>query len=128
MQRGIRPRAGPPALNGPTWRRIKAPDAGYKARYIGSLVADFHRNLLKGGIFIYPATAKTPRGKLRLLYEAFPLAFLVENAGGAATDGKTRILDLHAETLHDRVPLVIGSVEMVEEATALMSVDPPFEG
>ncbi len=86
------------------------------ARYIGSLVADFHRNLLKGGIYLYPATAKAPKGKLRLLYEANPLAFLVEQAGGMATDGTTRILELKPTELHQRCPLYIGSSNMVEAA------------
>ncbi|MCA9490050.1 MAG: hypothetical protein KC621_09005, partial [Myxococcales bacterium] len=87
---------------------------------------DFHRNLLKGGVFLYPATAKNPEGKLRLMYEAFPLAFIAEMAGGAATDGRTRILERMPEALHDRVPLVIGSKDLVEEATALMAKDEPF--
>lgn len=99
---------------------------GFSARYIGSLVADFHRNLLKGGVFVYPATAKEPNGKLRLLYEAFPLAYLVERAGGSATDGRGRILDRLPTTLHERTPLVIGSTELVDELTATMSLDPPF--
>ena len=86
------------------------------ARYIGSLVADFHRNLLKGGIYLYPATAKAPKGKLRLLYEANPLAFLAEQAGGLATDGERRILDIVPTELHQRCPLFIGSKAMVEEA------------
>ncbi|MBP7408836.1 MAG: class 1 fructose-bisphosphatase [Flavobacteriales bacterium] len=86
------------------------------ARYIGSLVADFHRNLLKGGIYLYPATAKSPKGKLRLLYEANPLAMIVEQAGGVATDGSTRILDLKPTELHQRCPLYIGSKGMVEKA------------
>jgi fructose-1,6-bisphosphatase I len=78
------------------------------SRYIGSLVADFHRNLVKGGIFLYPGDSKNPRGKLRLLYECAPMAFLAEQAGGAATDGRRRILDLVPTALHERVPLVIG--------------------
>lgn len=86
------------------------------ARYIGSLVADVHRNLLKGGIYLYPGTAKAPKGKLRLLYEANPLAFIVEQAGGTATDGATRILDLRPTELHQRTPLYIGSSAMVEQA------------
>jgi len=86
------------------------------ARYIGSLVADFHRNLLKGGIYLYPGTQKAPKGKLRLLYEANPLAFIVEQAGGMATDGTTRILDLKPTELHQRCPLFIGSRNMVEAA------------
>lgn len=106
--------------------RCRQPERKLSARYIGSLVADFHRNLLKGGVFLYPATAKNPDGKLRLMYEAFPLAFIAEMAGGAATDGRERILDKTPTALHDRVPLVIGSKDLVEEATALMSEDPAF--
>ena len=83
----------------------------YSARYIGSLVADFHRNLLKGGIFLYPGDAKSPQGKLRLLYEAAPLAFIVEQAGGAASDGSQPIMDLQATELHQRTPLFIGCRE-----------------
>ncbi|MCK9481849.1 MAG: class 1 fructose-bisphosphatase [Bacteroidia bacterium] len=86
----------------------------FSARYIGSLIADFHRNLLKGGIYIYPATEKAPKGKLRLLYECNPMAFLVENAGGKASDGTQRILDILPEKLHQRTPLYIGSAKMVE--------------
>ncbi|MFT4974987.1 MAG: fructose-1,6-bisphosphatase I [Myxococcota bacterium] len=99
---------------------LKAPGAGYRARYIGSLVADFHRNLIKGGLFLYPATDKNPRGKLRLMYEAFPLAFLAEAAGGAATDGKQRILDLTLEHLHQRTPLFIGNRDNVAAVTAAL--------
>jgi fructose-1,6-bisphosphatase I len=88
----------------------------YSARYIGSLVADFHRNLLYGGIFIYPRTKKAPEGKLRLLYEANPLAFVCEQAGGRATDGYKRILDIVPEKLHQRTPLFIGSEEDVKIA------------
>jgi fructose-1,6-bisphosphatase I len=102
---------------------LKAPDAGYKARYIGSLVADFHRNLIKGGLFFYPGTSKNPKGKLRLMYEAFPLAFLVEAAGGAATDGTTPILDLTLTELHQRTPLFIGNRENVAAVTAALSAD-----
>lgn len=85
------------------------------ARYIGSLVADFHRNLLKGGIYMYPATEKSPKGKLRLLYEANALSFIAEQAGGMATDGHGRILEIQPTTLHQRTPLFIGSKKMVEE-------------
>lgn len=92
----------------------------YSSRYIGSLVADFHRNLLKGGIFIYPSTAKSPKGKLRLLYECNPLAFIIEQAGGKASDGFRRILDLQPTSLHQRTPFFIGSVEMVNRAEQLM--------
>ena len=80
----------------------------YSARYIGSLVADFHRILLRGGIFLYPATAKAPNGKLRLLYEANPIAFLAEQAGGMATDGTQRILEKTPKSLHERTPLFVG--------------------
>jgi len=92
----------------------------YASRYIGSLVADFHRNLLKGGIFIYPSTAKSPNGKLRLLYECNPLAFIIEQAGGKASDGQQRILDLVPTALHQRTPFFIGSTEMVNHAEELM--------
>ncbi|GAB6035994.1 class 1 fructose-bisphosphatase [Fundidesulfovibrio butyratiphilus] len=92
--------------------------APYSSRYIGSLVADFHRNLLYGGIFLYPADnqdPKKPRGKLRLMCEANPLAFLCEQAGGAASDGETRILDIEPSELHQRVPLFLGSKKDVEK-------------
>jgi len=92
----------------------------YSSRYIGSLVADFHRNLLKGGIFIYPSTAKSPRGKLRLLYECNPLAFIIEQAGGKASDGHRRILELTPTSLHQRTPLFIGSTQMVAKAEEFM--------
>jgi fructose-1,6-bisphosphatase I len=85
-------------------------------RYVGSLVADFHRNLLGGGIFCYPPSTKSPRGKLRLLYEANPLAFICEQAGGAAIDGRARILDIQPTELHERVPLFIGSKQDVDLA------------
>lgn len=91
----------------------------YSARYIGSLVADFHRNLLKGGIYIYPATAKSPNGKLRLLYECNALAMIAEEAGGSATDGTGRILDIQPSALHQRVPFFVGSKDMVKEASVL---------
>jgi fructose-1,6-bisphosphatase I len=86
----------------------------YIARYIGSLVADFHRNLLKGGVFLYPADTKNPKGKLRLMYEAIPLAFICEQAGGRAIDGKRNILDIVPDAIHQRTPLVIGSKRDVE--------------
>src|ERR1043165_472470 len=89
---------------------VKAEGRPYTLRYIGSLVADFHRNLLKGGIFLYPG----PKGKLRLLYEASPLAMVVEQAGGSASTGSERILDLQPTSLHERVPLIIGSTLDVE--------------
>jgi fructose-1,6-bisphosphatase I len=93
----------------------------YSSRYIGSLVADFHRNLLKGGIFIYPSTHKSPKGKLRLLYECNPLAFIIEQAGGKASDGFRRILDLQPASLHQRTPLFIGSADMVTMAEEFMA-------
>lgn len=92
----------------------------YSARYIGSLVADFHRNLLKGGIYIYPSTAKAANGKLRLMYECNALAFIVEQAGGKASNGTSRIMEMEPTSLHERCPLVIGSTEMVERVEELM--------
>lgn len=91
-------------------------DNNYTARYIGSLVADFHRNMLKGGIYIYPATAKDPHGKLRLMYECNALAFIAEQAGGIASDGKGRIMEIKPKDLHQRTPFYVGSVKMVEKA------------
>ena len=88
----------------------------YSARYIGSLVADFHRNLLYGGVFLYPADHKNKRGKLRLLYEGNPLSMVVEQAGGAASDGARRIMDLEPQDLHERTPLLMGSKLDVAEA------------
>ncbi len=92
----------------------------YTSRYIGSLVADFHRNLLKGGIYLYPSTATHPQGKLRLLYECNPMAFLAEQAGGKASDGKNRILDLTPEKLHQRSPFFVGTESMVNDAERFM--------
>ncbi len=91
-------------------------DNNYSARYIGSLVADFHRNLLKGGIYIYPATAKDPKGKIRLLYECNALAFIIEQAGGSASTGTKRVLEIQPDEFHQRVPIFIGSKKMVEKA------------
>jgi fructose-1,6-bisphosphatase I len=91
-------------------------DNNYTARYIGSLVADFHRNLLKGGIYVYPATAKDVNGKLRLMYECNALAFIAEQAGGKATDGKGRIMEIKPKDLHQRTPFYVGSKKMVEKA------------
>lgn len=96
-------------------------DQQYTARYIGSLVADFHRNMLKGGIYIYPSTAKDQHGKLRLMYECNALAFVAEQAGGKATDGNQRILDIMPESLHQRTPFFTGSSEMVDYAGSLGS-------
>ncbi|WP_420150277.1 class 1 fructose-bisphosphatase [Spirosoma sp.] len=92
----------------------------YTARYIGSLVGDFHRNLLKGGIYLYPPTKKTPNGKLRLLYEAFPLAFLAEKSGCLATSGYQSVLDIKPISLHQRTPLFIGAPVMVENLMSLL--------
>ncbi len=93
----------------------------YTSRYIGSLVADFHRNLLKGGIFLYPADKDNPSGKLRLLYEANPMAFIVEQAGGKATDGKQDILKIKPDSLHQKTPLIIGSTFEVNTFLNFMS-------
>lgn len=95
-------------------------DNNYTARYIGSLVADFHRNLLKGGIYIYPATAKDKKGKLRLMYECNALAFIAEQAGGSASDGKQRILLVRPRDLHQRTPFYVGSKSMVEKAVSFI--------
>jgi len=91
----------------------KATSRPYSARYIGSMVADIHRNLLYGGIFMYPADSRNPNGKLRLMYECNPMAFLVEQAGGRASDGKQRILEVQPKSLHQRTPIFIGSEEDV---------------
>lgn len=91
------------------------------SRYIGSSVADFHRNLLKGGVFYYPADAERPNGKLRLLYEAIPLAFIAEHAGGYASDGHRNILDIQPKGLHQRTPLFVGNRELVEQAERFIS-------
>ncbi|VTU07820.1 fructose-1,6-bisphosphatase [Actinobacillus indolicus] len=98
----------------------KATGRPYSSRYIGSLVSDFHRNLLKGGIYIYPSTKSHPNGKLRLLYEGNPMAFLAEQAGGMATDGFNSILDIKPTELHQRVPFFVGSTAMVQKAGELM--------
>ncbi len=88
----------------------------YSARYIGSLVSDFHRNMIKGGIYMYPRTKKSPNGKLRLLYECNALAFIAEQTGGMATDGERRIMDIAPQEFHERSPFYIGSKHMVERA------------
>ena len=120
VQRAVR------GFHGDFPERIQAKNS----RYIGALVADFHRNLISGGIFLYPAEANRPRGKLRLCYEASPLAFVVEQAGGAATDGTRRILDIQPEGLHQRTPLVIGSRKDVEFVSAVLAEGdvPPVGG
>ncbi len=95
-------------------------DRPYTSRYIGSLVSDFHRNMIKGGIYIYPNTSKNPDGKLRLLYECNPMAFIAEQAGGKASNGFERIMDIQPTTLHQRVPFFCGSREMVDKAEEFM--------
>lgn len=96
----------------------------YTSRYIGSLVADFHRNLLKGGIYLYPSTQSHPTGKLRLLYECNPMAFLIEQAGGTASDGVNRIMDLKPTELHQRVPFFVGSKNMVSKVEEFLQANP----
>ncbi len=93
----------------------------YSGRYIGSLVADFHRNLLKGGVFLYPGDRKNPNGKLRLLYECNPMSFIAEQAGGAASDGRRRVMEICPEKLHQRVPFIVGSKRDVADAARFLS-------
>lgn len=93
----------------------------YSSRYIGSMVADIHRNLLKGGIFLYPATAAYPNGKLRLMYECNPLAFIVEQAGGKASNGHARIMEINPTELHQRTPIFIGNKNMVEQVETMLA-------
>ena len=93
----------------------------YTARYIGSLVADFHRNLIKGGIYLYPATTQATKGKLRLLYECNPLAFIAEQAGGRASDGHQRIMEIEPTDLHQRAPFFVGNSKMVEKVEELIA-------
>ena len=100
-------------------KHCKAED--FSGRYIGSLVADFHRNLLKGGIYIYPATAKNPQGKLRLMYECNPLAFIVEQAGGKSSNGNQRTMEIEPKVPHERCPVFIGSKVLVEQAEACLA-------
>lgn len=106
-----------------------SPESGgaFSSRYIGSLVADFHRTLLRGGIFLYPADSKSPSGKLRLLYEASPLAMIAVAAGGRASDGHQRILDIPPTELHQRTPLFIGSRDLVDMAEGFLASDPRSE-
>lgn len=99
----------------------EATNRPYTSRYIGSMVADIHRNLIKGGIYIYPTTASSPKGKLRLLYECNPMAFIVEQAGGIASDGFRRIMEIEPTELHQRTSIFIGSKEMVGMAEGMMS-------
>ncbi|WP_420439409.1 class 1 fructose-bisphosphatase [Candidatus Palauibacter sp.] len=95
----------------------------FSARYVGSMVADFHRTLLRGGIFMYPGTVAKPEGKLRLLYEVAPMAMICEHAGGRATDGRRRILDIEPEGLHHRVPTFLGAPDLVEMAGRYLAED-----
>lgn len=97
-------------------QKLRKGDFGhrYKSRYIGSMVADFHRTLLKGGVFLYPPTAANPQGKLRLLYEANPMAFIAEQAGGKAIDGERRILDIEPQSIHERTPMIVGGLAEIE--------------
>ena len=99
----------------------KATARPYSGRYVGSLVADFHRNLLYGGIYLYPGDGKNPNGKLRLLYECAPLAFIAEQAGGAASNGSKRIMDLAPDSLHQRSPLFLGSPKDVKDCEAFLA-------
>ena len=101
------------------------PRRPYTTRYIGSFVADFHRNLMKGGVYIYPANARNPDGKLRLMYEANPMAFIVEQAGGIASTGYSRLLDVQPKALHQRTPVYIGSSKMVRMAEAFLRGEGP---
>jgi fructose-1,6-bisphosphatase I len=99
----------------------------YASRYCGAMVADLHRNIIKGGIFLYPTTASAPKGKLRLVYECNPMAFIIEQAGGRATDGFSRILEKQPDTLHQRSPIFIGSENMVLKAEEMMRQFSPGE-
>jgi len=99
----------------------EATDRPYSSRYIGSMVADIHRNLLYGGIFMYPADSRNPNGKLRLMYECNPMAFIIEQAGGRASNGKQRMLDIQPQRLHQRVPIYIGSEEDVKMVEKFMA-------
>lgn len=98
----------------------KSTSRPYSARYIGSMVADFHRNLLKGGVFIYPPTAKSPKGKLRLMFECIPMSFIAEQAGGISTTGAQRVLDVEPTEIHQRVPVIMGSANMVNKVLEFM--------
>jgi fructose-1,6-bisphosphatase I len=101
--------------------QIEEGDRPYTSRYIGSLVSDIHRNMIKGGIYIYPTSSKSPKGKLRLLYECNPMAFLTEQAGGKASDGFGRIMEIQPTELHQRVPFFCGSANMVTKAEEFMA-------
>ena len=100
--------------------QLEEEDRPYTSRYIGSLVSDLHRNMIKGGIYLYPTSSKSPKGKLRLLYECNPMAFIVEQAGGKASDGFNRIMEIQPTELHERVPFFCGSLNMVNTAEDFM--------
>lgn len=106
-------------------RHIKMEDVEsgrpYSSRYIGSLVSDVHRNMIKGGLYMYPGTSRKPSGKLRLCYECNPMAFIIEQAGGKATDGVQRIMDIKPTELHQRAPLYLGSKNMVDEVETFIN-------
>ncbi|RYZ47455.1 MAG: class 1 fructose-bisphosphatase [Sphingobacteriales bacterium] len=106
----------------------EATNRPYTSRYIGSMVADIHRNLIKGGIYMYPTTSSSPNGKLRLLYECNPMSFIVEQAGGKSTDGLNRIMELEPTELHQRTSIFIGSRKMVERAEEFMATHSPVGG
>lgn len=109
--------------DGPTQQAVAVLQTKYSLRYIGSLVCDFHRNILKGGIYLYPADPTYPEGKLRLMYEANPLGYIAEQAGGAASSGARRILDIQPERPHQRTPLIIGNRDAVENTVSLMGIE-----
>lgn len=100
--------------------QLEEDDRPYTSRYIGSLVSDFHRNMIKGGIYLYPKSSMASNGKLRLLYECNPMAFIAEQANGRASDGFTRIMEIQPKELHERVPFICGSSKMVEKAEEFM--------
>ncbi|MCX7606345.1 MAG: class 1 fructose-bisphosphatase [Bacteroidia bacterium] len=107
--------------------RNQATSKPQSLRYVGSLVADFHRNLLKGGIFLYPGTTKKPEGKLRLLYEGYPMAWLTEQAGGKATNGVKPLLDVPPTSIHQRTPLFLGPADEIDRITAFLTENVPVE-
>ena len=108
-------------LDAATQAAVASLRGSHSLRYVGSLVADFHRNLLKGGIFLYPEDVKSPAGKLRLGYEANPLCYVAEQAGGAGSTGAERILDVQPELLHQRTPLIVGNADVVERVVAKLA-------
>ena len=107
-------------LDAATQEAVSSLRSSHSLRYVGSLVADFHRNLLKGGIFLYPGDVKSPEGKLRLMYEANPLGYVAEQAGGAAYSATQRILDIQPERLHQRTPLILGNKAEVEQTVSII--------